>query len=119
MKKKDGGVYEPSSLTSFQRSIQRYLKDKNSTFNLFQDAEFAKSREVLLAKKRELVKKYAKGNRPQAGRSITPTEEHLLFRINQFGDHNPEALCSEDVVASQPAIKKKRVAIISDDSDSD
>ena len=33
-KKKDGGVYEPASLTSFQRSIQRYLKDKNSTFNL-------------------------------------------------------------------------------------
>ena len=29
------------------------------------------------------------------------------------------ALCSEDVVASRPAIKKKRVAIISDDSDSD
>ena len=77
-KKKDGGVYKPASLTSFQRSIQRYPKDKNSTFNLFQDAEFTKSREVLLAKKRELVEKYAKRNRPHAARSITPSEEDLL-----------------------------------------
>ena len=54
--------------------------------------EFAKSREVLLAKKRELVEKYAKGNRPQVARSVTPSEEDLLFRTKQFGDHNPEVL---------------------------
>jgi len=46
---------------------------QNSSFNLSQDMEFAKSREVLLAKKRELVEKHAKGNRPQAARSITPS----------------------------------------------
>ena len=92
MKKKDGGEYEPASLSSFQRSIQRHLKDKNSLVNLFQDMEFAKSREVLLAKKRELVEKHAKGNRPQAARSITASEEDLLFTTNQFGDHDPEVL---------------------------
>lgn len=91
-KKENGGVYEPTSLTSFQRRIQRYLEEKNSTFNLFQDMEFVKSREVFLAKKRELVEKYAKGNRPQAVRSITLSEEDLLFRTKQFGDHNPEVL---------------------------
>ena len=79
VKKKDGGVYEPASLSSFQRNIQRYLKDKNSSLNLFQDMEFAKSREVLLAEKREPVEKHAKGNRPQAARSITPSEEDLFF----------------------------------------
>ena len=78
--KKDRGVYEPASLSSFQRCIQRYLKDKNS------------SREVPLAKKRELVEKHAKGNRPQAARSITPSEEDLLFHTKQFGDHNPGEL---------------------------
>ena len=92
VKKKDGGEYEPASLSSFQRSIQRHLKDKNSLVNLFQDMEFAKSREVLLAKKRELVEKHAKGNRPQAARSITASEEDLLFTTNQFGDHDPEVL---------------------------
>ena len=50
VKKKDGGVYKPASLSSFQRSIQRYLKGKNLSFNLFQDMELAKSREVLLVK---------------------------------------------------------------------
>ena len=92
VKKKDGGEYEPASLSSFQRSIQRHLKDKTSLVNLFQDMEFAKSREVLLAKKRELVEKHAKGNRPQAARSITASEEDLLFTTNQFGDHDPEVL---------------------------
>ncbi len=57
VRKKDGCVYEPSFLTSFQRSIQRHLKDKHFSFNIFQDMEFAKSREFLLAKKRELVEK--------------------------------------------------------------
>ena len=79
VKKKDGGDYEPASLSSFQKSIQRCLKDKNSSFNLFQDMEFAKSRKVLLAKKRELVEKHDKGNRPQVVGSNTPSEEDLLF----------------------------------------
>ncbi|KAL9955901.1 hypothetical protein ACROYT_G037299 [Oculina patagonica] len=56
------------------------------------DMEFAKSREVLLAKRRELVEKHAKGNRPQAARAITESEEDLLFRTKQFGDHDPEVL---------------------------
>ena len=51
MKKKDGREYKPASLSSFQRSIQRYPRDKNSLINLFQDMEIAKAREVLRAKK--------------------------------------------------------------------
>lgn len=92
IKKKDGGVYEPSSLTSFERSFQRYLNDKNSSLNLFKDQEFTKSRDVLLAKKRELVEKHAKGNRSQAARCLTEAEEDLLFETKQFGDHDPEVL---------------------------
>ena len=90
VKKNDGRVYEPASLFSFQRSIQKYVKDKNSS--LFQDMEFATSREVLLAKKGELLEKHAKGNRPQAARSITPSEEDLLLHTKPSGDHNPEML---------------------------
>ncbi|KAK2561665.1 hypothetical protein P5673_015018 [Acropora cervicornis] len=52
--------------------------------------EFAKSREVLLAKKQELVEKHAKGNRSQAAQSITPSEEDLLFHTN--ADHKQPAL---------------------------
>ena len=49
VRNKNGDVYEPTSLKDFQRSLQRYLNDKSS-----------KSREVLLAKKRELVQQHAK-----------------------------------------------------------
>ncbi|KAK3728340.1 hypothetical protein QZH41_002174 [Actinostola sp. cb2023] len=92
VKKKNGGEYEPSSLTSIHRSIQRYLNNKNSPLNLFKDQEFNKSREVLVAKKRQLVEIHAKGNRPQAARIMTEAEEDLLFEKGQFGDHNPEVL---------------------------
>ena len=90
--KKDGSVYEPSTLTSFQRSIQRQLNISNSTLNIFKDAEFAKSREVLLTRKRQLVEDYAKGNRPQAARALTEEEEELLFDKGLFGNHEPEVL---------------------------
>ena len=90
--KKDGSVYEPSSLTSFQRSVQRYLNDENSSVNIFQDPEFAKTREVLLARKRQLVEKFAKGNRLQAARALTEAEEDLLFDKGLFGNHKPEVL---------------------------
>ncbi|KAK3755461.1 hypothetical protein QZH41_020515 [Actinostola sp. cb2023] len=90
VKKKNGGEYEPSSLTSMHRSIQRYLNNKNSPLNLFKDQEFNKSREVLVAKKRQLVEIHAKGNRPQAARIMTEAEEDLLFEKGQFGDHNLE-----------------------------
>ena len=70
---------EPSSLTSFQRSVQRFLNFANSPLNIFKDQEFAKSREVLVARKRQLVESFAKGNRPQSARALTEAEEDLLF----------------------------------------
>ena len=81
-----------STLTSFQRSLQRYLKDKGSKLNILKDNEFSKSREVLPAKKKQLVEESAKGKRPRAAREITEEEEDLLFTSGEFGDLNPEAL---------------------------
>ena len=92
VRKKDGGVYEPGSPASFQRSIQRYLNDKNSSTNIMKDQEFTKSREVLSARKRDLVVSNAKGNRPQAARELTEDEEDLLFENGQFGEDDPEVL---------------------------
>ena len=77
-RKKDGRVYEPVSLISFQRSIQRYLNDNNSSRNVMKDQDFAKSREVLSARKRNLVVNNAKGNRPQAARKLTEDEEQVM-----------------------------------------
>ena len=92
VRKKNGNVYEPTSLKDFQRSLQRNLNDKSAQVNILQDQEFSKCREVLLAKKRELVQQHAKGNRPQACRELTITEEDQLFQLGLFGKHEPEVL---------------------------
>ena len=91
VRKKNGDVNEPTSLKDFQRSLERYLNDKSSQVNILQDQEFSKSREVLLAKKRELVQQHAKGNRPQVCRELTITEDQL-FQLGLFGKHEPEIL---------------------------
>lgn len=92
IKKKDGEQYEPVSLTSFQRSLQRYLNDKGSTTNILKDNQFSKSREVLQSRKRQLVHEFGKGNRPRAARPLTNEEEDLLFQNGEFGDHCPESV---------------------------
>jgi hypothetical protein len=91
-KKENGRAYEPNTLTCFFRSIQRYLNNKNFPINVFKDQEFNKAREVLSAKKKEVVRENAKGNRLQAARELTVDEEDQLFRLGEFGDSNPEAL---------------------------
>ena len=65
IKKRDGGSYEAATLQSFQRSLKRYLNDKNSKLNILKDREFLKSGEVL-SKKKKLVFEEANGNRLHA-----------------------------------------------------
>ena len=66
-------------MSSFSRSIQRYLEDSKAKFNILKDEEFKVSREVLKSKRRQL-KKQGKGNKPNA------TVE------NQFGTPDPDVL---------------------------
>ena len=68
------------------------MNDKGSPLNLLKYQQFKKSREVLSARKKQLVVENAKGNRPQASRELTAEEEDELFRLGEFGDSNPEAL---------------------------
>ncbi|KAL9978606.1 hypothetical protein ACROYT_G016142 [Oculina patagonica] len=92
IKKKDGGQYEPTSLTSFHRSLQRYLNDHGSTLNILKDKEFSLSRDALSSRKRQLLRDFGKGNRPQAARPLTDAEEDLMFERGEFGDQDPEVL---------------------------
>jgi len=70
VRKKDGGEYEPDSLSSFHRSIQRRLKELKLQVNILQDKEFRRSREVLATKRASLVKQ-GQGNKPKACRELT------------------------------------------------
>ena len=92
VRKKNGDEYEPGTLTCLQRSIQRYLNTHGSQANLIQGDEFKLSREVLSAKREQLVVERGKGNRPQASREVTAVEEDKLFAEGEFGEHNPVAL---------------------------
>ena len=81
---------ETGSFASLQRSIQRYLDDNDSSTNVMKDQQFNKSREVLSARKRDLVVNNTKGNRPQAARELREDKEDLLFQTGQFGEDDPE-----------------------------
>ena len=83
---------EPSTVSSFQRSIQRYLSEKIYAFNILKNNEFEKSRKVLAAKRKSLVHEHGKGNKPQAAQAIDEDEEDALFEAGEFGDSNPVAL---------------------------
>lgn len=92
VRKINGEEYEPDTLSGFQRSIQRFLSDGKYPSNILVDKEFEKSRQVLAAKRKNLVQKAGKGNKPNATRSLTDEEEDKLFRSGQFGSSSPEAL---------------------------
>ena len=93
VRKINGKEYEPSTLTGLQRSIQRFLSDSGSKMNIMKDDEFAFSRKVLEAKRKNFVVQ-GKGNRPNATRSLTEEEEEeeKLFQSDAFGTENPIAL---------------------------
>ena len=91
VRKQDGTEYEPCTLSGFQRSFQRHLHEKGSLINILKDNEFSKSREVLAAKRKNLVRQ-GKGNRPNATRELTKAEEDALFENGQFGVQDPNSL---------------------------
>ena len=54
--------------------------------------KFKLSREVLSAKRRQLVVEHGKGNKPNAARELTEGEEDKLFECGEFGTSNPTVL---------------------------
>ena len=70
IRKANGEQYEPDTLTSYHRGIDRYLGDRKYPFSLVVDKEFATSRAVLASKRKELKQK-GKGNRPNASTPLS------------------------------------------------
>jgi hypothetical protein len=79
--------YEPETLTAIQCSIQRYLSDNGSIYNIKADGCFKHSRDVLAAKKKEL-KQLGKGNKPNASKSFSNSDIEILFEKNLLGTGN-------------------------------
>ncbi|CAH3165359.1 unnamed protein product [Porites lobata] len=60
-------------------------------FNILKDDAFSRSRRILAAKRKSLVKE-GRGNKPNASCELTDEEEAKLFEAGKFGNHNPLAL---------------------------
>ncbi|XP_046554966.1 uncharacterized protein LOC124264268 [Haliotis rubra] len=60
LEKDNGEPYEPETLTSYHRAIDRHDPDNDDPSNIVQDAEFLASRKVLEAKTKELKQFFRK-----------------------------------------------------------
>ena len=89
--KDDGSSYEPDSLTSIHRAIDRYLGDMGYSQSLVTSEDFKLSKQVLASKRKEL-KREGKGNRPNRAEPLTDGEEKLLWESEELGDSNPKCL---------------------------
>ena len=62
VRNKEGQEYEPDTLTGFQNSIERHLKNNKVVVDLKRNDDFSHSRKVLEAKRKRL-KQEGKGNK--------------------------------------------------------
>ncbi|XP_061196504.1 uncharacterized protein LOC133204775 [Saccostrea echinata] len=90
---KSGEEYEPSSLRGMIGSFERHLKRHRYQFSLITSFEFARCREALRAKQKDL-KAQGRGNKPQRSDSLTPDEIETLYNTEQLGKATPTSLIS-------------------------
>ena len=91
IKRQNGMVYEPGTLTSFQRSFDRYLREKGRTYSIIKDSIFATSQQSLKAARKSLIKQ-GKGSRALAAEALTDDEIEQMWQTKALGDASPESL---------------------------
>ena len=91
IKKPNGEDYEPETLTSYQRSFDRHLRNGGQVRSILTDHEFSGAREALKARRKQL-KQRGKGCKLRAAEPLTFDEEEKLWTAGQLGQHSPHAL---------------------------
>ncbi len=91
VKKRNGEEYEPVSLTSLARSIDRFLREAGKEFCILTDREFEGCRKLLEAKRKSL-RRGGKGAKLRAAEPLTNNEEECLWSSGELGDHSPLVL---------------------------
>ena len=85
VRRKDGLLYEPDTLSSFQRSIDRHLtKDLHNPYSIIHDTQFAPSREKLKASRKFLK---GKGAEP-----VDVAEVEQMWQQGALGASDPVTL---------------------------
>ena len=90
--RKDGALYEPDTLSAFQRSIDRRLtQDLKKTYSILRDPCFTSSRQALKAS-RKYLRAQGKGNKPNASEGLQSSEIERLWDSGALGDGDPQTL---------------------------
>ena len=91
-RKLDGTQFEPDSLSTTFRSLQRYLYLKKYPVNIVTDGSFEKCRNTLAAKRKELTTVHGLGNKPNATRELSEEEVDRLFEERYFSTATAQSL---------------------------
>ena len=86
-----GDEFEPSSLKTIQRGLDRYLQEKNTGFSIIRDEDFANANKALDAKVK-FLKKSGKGNKPNAAQPLSAEMIEEMWQKKVLGKHDGEAL---------------------------
>ena len=102
--KKNREEHEPATVSSFQRSIQRYLSEKKYPFKILKDNEFDKSRKVLAAKRKSPVHEHDKGNKLQATQAIDKLGRGCSFLSRRIWQPQSSCAAKNCVVVFVPTL---------------
>ena len=79
-------------MSSFSRSIQRFLDENNAKVSILRDEDFKVSREVPRCKRREL-RKQGKGNKPNATVALTNGDVDAFLKKTSLASMSLKHLC--------------------------
>ena len=93
LQKKDGGEYEPGTITGVHCSFDRILREAEYEINIMHSPLFKSSREMVEAKRR-FLKSCGKGNGPDKAVALTEEEVEKIWSGGGFGNTDPDGLVS-------------------------
>ena len=91
VRKQNGDDYEPDTLTSVLRSLDRSLREKGKQYSTLTDRQFTKAREALSSKRKQL-RRTGKGQKPNKALGLTETQIQKLWDEKQLGCETPHSL---------------------------
>ena len=90
VRKQNGDGFEPDTLTSLFRSIDRFLRERGKQYSILTDRQFSSAREALSSKRKQL-RRAGKGQKPNKAAGLTEDEIQQLWTVKQLGDHSPKS----------------------------
>ena len=91
VRKQNGDEFEPDTLTTLFRSIDRFLREQGKQYSILTDRQFSTSSEALSSKRKQ-HRRVGKGQKPNKAAGLTEDAIQQLWTAKQLGDHSPQSL---------------------------